>query len=367
MDLEKDVLTTSEAAKLLGISVRTAQLLVEGGSLRSWKTPGGHRRVYRTDVLALVKEPDRIAASSSALVVVLASRVRLPLYEKVLSTVSEWSVDMHSDVPSASFAIGARLPAAVIVDLDDDNAERLSFMRNMASNPVLGHTRFVAVGGRDATSSIVPAQTWIQSPKFLPDTLRDILADAPGSSARIDGTPSFPIAANEDQRLRALERSGLIDTAPEESFDRLTRLANRVLETPVSLMTFLTPTRQWFKSKHGIELTETPRSWAFCNQTILQRGVFTIEDLARDKQFANNPAVAGDPYFRFYAGAPVIDPDGFALGSLCVMDYEPRTLNKDEERTLLALAAIASDEVRWRATDRQLRQTHKPLGQDRKH
>jgi GAF domain-containing protein len=120
-------------------------------------------------------------------------------------------------------------------------------------------------------------------------------------------------------------------------------------------MTLLTASRQSFKSRHGIEMAETPRSWAFCNQTILQRDVFEVEDLSADYRFADNPAVAGDPHFRFYAGAPVIDPDGFALGSVCVMDYVPRKLDRDEKQTLLALAAVASNEVRLRATDRQLR------------
>jgi GAF domain-containing protein len=130
-------------------------------------------------------------------------------------------------------------------------------------------------------------------------------------------------------------------------------------------MTLLTPSHQWFKSRHGLDMIETPRSWAFCNQTILQRDVFEIDDLAGDTRFGNNPAVAGAPHFRFYAGAPVIDPDGYALGSVCVMDYVPRTLDQDEKRTLLALAAIASDEVRLRATDRQLRWTQTELERSR--
>ena len=177
----------------------------------------------------------------------------------------------------------------------------------------------------------------------------------------------FPVAANESQRLMALERSGLVDTAPEKSFDRLTQLAGKVLAMPVSLMTLLTPTRQWFKSRQGIEIPETPRSWAFCNQTILQRGVFAVEDLALDKRYANNPAVAGDLHFRFYAGAPVVDPDGFALGSVCVIDYEPRKLDQGQTETLSALAALASDQVRLQATDRELRWARQELNRPARH
>lgn len=95
-------------------------------------------------------------------------------------------------------------------------------------------------------------------------------------------------------------------------------------------------------------MLETPRSWAFCNHTVLQRGIFEVPDLADHLAFASNPAVANAPHFRFYAGAPVYDPDGFALGSLCVIDFQPRQLDDDQRRTLLELAAIASDEVKLR-------------------
>src|SRR6202012_5075118 len=101
----------------------------------------------------------------------------------------------------------------------------------------------------------------------------------------------------------------------------------------------------WFKSRQGLDMAETPRSWAFCNHTILQRDVFVVENLALDTRFADNPAVAGGPQFRFYGGAPVVDPDGFALGSLCVIDYEPRRLDAGQDSTLLALAGLASDEI----------------------
>jgi excisionase family DNA binding protein len=366
--MEQDVLTTSQAAKLLGISVRTAQLLVESGALTSWKTPGGHRRVYRAEVMALMKQPGQTAAVSSALVVVLASLDRLPLYERLLATVNECTADLHSDVYSASFAIGARLPAAVIVDLAHDNAERISFVRKLVSDPAIGRARLIVVTDQNAApmAALAELQTRIDSPELLPDALRALLADA-AKSPGMETAPDFPVAANEAQRLGALQRSGLIDTAPEKSFDRVTWLASHALAMPISLMTLLTPDRQWFKSRQGLEIAETPRSWAFCNRTILQRGVFAIEDLARDKRFADNPAVAGEPHVRFYAGAPVIDRDGFALGSVCVMDYAPRKLDQDQTETLRALASLASDQVRLRATDRDLRSALSERNRSQKH
>jgi len=120
-------------------------------------------------------------------------------------------------------------------------------------------------------------------------------------------------------------------------------------------LALLTPNRQWFKSRYGLDMSDTPRDWAFCNYTILQKGVMVAENLATDPRFSENPAVLGELGFRFYAGCPVSDPDGFTLGSLCVIDTRPRTLDDTQKQTLANLAALASDEIKLRATDRQLR------------
>ncbi len=368
---EKDILTTAQAAKLLGISVRTAQLLIESGALGSWKTPGGHRRVYRADVLSLRSGVNAPSASSSAIVILVASSGRLPRYQKILQTVGEAFVEGYSDPYSASFAIGSRLPSVIIIDLEEGNPERLSLLRSLGANPELGHTRIIVLGSRNAAmpglqgaSRGSGAEAYVRRPELLPDAVRAILRDAPGSAEPIEGTPPFPLAPNEGQRLAALKRSGLVDTPPEEAFDRLTWLAGHGLKMPIALLTLLTPTRQLFKSRYGLEIAETPRSWAFCNHTILQKDVFSVKNLALDAQFAKNPAVSGGPAFRFYAGAPVIDADGFALGSLCVIDHRPRALDENQLRSLRALAGLASDEVRLRAADRQLRWARQALRRD---
>jgi excisionase family DNA binding protein len=356
--MDKDVLTTSQAAKLLGISVRTAQLLIEGGTLTSWKTPGGHRRVYRADVEALIAHTNPEPVIASALVILVASPERRSAYEAILAAVPECTVDAYGDAHSAAFAIGSRLPAAVIVDLDDASAERLTFLKHMAANPASGDISLIATGSATAVASADLAQTrrvLVVAPEQLPDQIRNALRDAEEPLDIVSNDAPFPLALNEGQRLAALERSGLVDTPPEDPFDRLTWLASRSLKMPVALLTLLTTSRQWFKSRVGLDMTETPRSWSFCNHTILQKGVFIVGDLAGSAQFDANPAVIGDPHFRFYAGAPVIDPDGFAVGALCVIDYEPRKLDAEQEQTLLALAALASDEIRLRATNRQLR------------
>lgn len=355
--MEKDILTTADTAKLLGVSVRTAQLLIEGGTIPSWKTPGGHRRVYRADVMALIEGGGRPPAPrSSAVIVVIGSAGRLAVYEQLFAQVPECTTETFENVLAALVAVGSIRPHAVLVDIDRGDTDRTALLQSLADNPVLADSHIVAVG---AASLIPPG---------LPG--RVLRADDPGEAVKLvrtslrdedqmtlgEGDLPFPIALNERQRLVALERSGLLDSAPEEAFDRLTWLAAQSLDAPIALLALLTPTRQWFKSRFGLDLPETPRSWAFCNHTIMQKQVFCVPDLAKDPRFADNPAVRGEAGFRFYAGAPVLDEEGFVVGSLCVIDRRPRVLDERGERTILALAALASDEVRLRALDRKLRE-----------
>lgn len=249
-----DILTTAQAARLLGVSLRTAQLWIEGGAIPSWKTPGGHRRVRRPDVLKLI----------------------------------------HATAP----------------------------------------------GGNDG----LPAA--------------DVQLPTPSNVA---GYP-YPILQNEAQRALAVENTGLIDTPPEAPFDRFTWLASEFLAMPISFVTLLTKQHQWFKSRHGMEIVNTPREVAFCNYTILQTQVLSVNDLGLDARFARNPGVTGAPHFRFYAGAPLYDEQGYALGSLCVMDTRPRSIGPQQESVLLALAAMTTTEIRLRGAQRLLRQSNRPSG-----
>lgn len=226
-----DILTTAQAARMLGVSTRTAQLWVEQGSLPHWKTPGGHRRIRRADVQALL----------------------------------------------------AGTAAPLVLEMDNVSSDR-----------------------------------------------------------------SFPIAANERERLAAVRRSALVGTPPEESFDHLTWLASRSLKAPISLFTLLTPTTQWFKSRQGLDVSETPRDWAFCNYTVMANDLLVIPDLDADERFVTNPAVHGAPGFRFYAGVPMVDAQGYALGSLCVIDVRPRRLSAEQGDILRRLASLGSAELRRR-------------------
>lgn len=157
--------------------------------------------------------------------------------------------------------------------------------------------------------------------------------------------PAYPVSAEEPARLAAVRRSGLLDSPADPALDRIAWLASAVTDTPVALLTVLSNRRQWFKARVGLDVVETPRSWAFCSYTVLQGEVFLVEDASNDARFANNPLVTGSPHIRFYAGAPLRDASGFALGALCAIDTQPRRLSPTQVRAILELAQLASDRL----------------------
>ena len=153
----------------------------------------------------------------------------------------------------------------------------------------------------------------------------------------------------EPERLQALYTYDVLDSPPEPSFDRLTALAARLFDVPIALVSLVERDRQWFKSAHGLCATETSTSVSFCKHTLSGDQVLVVPDAALDIRFADNDLVTGPPYIRFYAGAPLITPDGYNLGSLCIIDRKPRTeLSPADRRTLQDLADIAVDELELR-------------------
>ncbi|WP_022802692.1 GAF domain-containing protein [Deinococcus ficus] len=158
-----------------------------------------------------------------------------------------------------------------------------------------------------------------------------------------------PLPSDEVARLQVLGRYAILDTLPEEAFDRLTRLAARLFGTPTALVTFVDQERQWFKSCFGLDFQETPRNQSFCAHTMQRPQVMVVPDATRDARFRANPLVTEHPGIRFYAGAPLVTRDGFGLGSLCIISPEPRASFSEEDAALLTdLAALVMDELEWR-------------------
>jgi len=161
-----------------------------------------------------------------------------------------------------------------------------------------------------------------------------------------------PVPHNETERLRALRLYRILDTSSEKSFDDLTQLAAAICDTPISLITLIDQSRQWFKSRVGVDIQETERDIAFCAHAILQDDLFVVEDATKDVRFAQNPYVL-DHTVRFYAGAPLTVADGVALGTLCVIDRKPRHLTRRQidALTVLRQAVVTQLELRRAMAD----------------
>ncbi len=154
--------------------------------------------------------------------------------------------------------------------------------------------------------------------------------------------------ANEEARVIALDKYAILDTDPEQFFDDLTLLASHVCNTPIALISLVDEDRQWFKSRVGLDASETSRDIAFCSTAILQSDVFVIPDALADERFRDNPLVVSDPHIRFYAGAPLINEDGYALGTLCVVDRAPRELAPEQKEALKALSRLVLAQLEFR-------------------
>jgi diguanylate cyclase (GGDEF)-like protein len=156
-------------------------------------------------------------------------------------------------------------------------------------------------------------------------------------------SPATPL--NESSRLETLRSLKILDTSPEERFDRLTRLAKRLFGVPIALISLVDADRQWFKSCQGLDASETPRDVSFCGHAILSDEILMVPDALLDERFHDNPLVVGDPNFRFYAGCPLSVPNGSKLGTLRLIDVEPRTLDEGDRELLRDLTRMAEQEI----------------------
>ena len=152
----------------------------------------------------------------------------------------------------------------------------------------------------------------------------------------------------ESARVAALDRYAILDSEPEQSFDDLVTLAAFVCRTPIAMLSLVDDHRQWFKSRVGVQIRETPKDTSFCAHAIQQEDLFIVPDTLKDPRFKENPMVVGEPHIRFYTGAPIINEDGFALGTLCVIDRQPRELDSEQKEALWSLSRLALGQMELR-------------------
>ena len=154
-----------------------------------------------------------------------------------------------------------------------------------------------------------------------------------------------PIPTDDERRLQALREMLILDTPPEERFDRVVRFAADEFDMPIVLVSLVDAKRQWFKARVGLDVCETDRESSFCGHAIMQAKILIVEDALDDERFHDNPLVSGDPKIRFYAGAPLQLPTGEIVGTLCMIDRQPRQLDAVDQAIFGSLRDLVVGEL----------------------
>jgi excisionase family DNA binding protein len=360
--------TTREAAQLLGVSLKTAQVWFEQGGIDSWKTPGGHRRAKRSAVLALRRTP--VAQAKPRLNQAILMHRTGEAMQRRFEQLQDAPFPLHvstGDLLELLIDAGSVTPELLIIDLNGLDLRKFEMLRRITATPRLTHMKVIALGDLTerelrselgATDRVTLLSADAEAADFLETVHSRLGWPAHGqvdSKVSEGSTSGFATPVNEAARLMAVQRSGLAGAAPEKAFDDLMRLAAQTLDVPICLLSILTADQQWFKSHWGLDVSQTPRAWSFCNHTIQSDRVFVVPDAGSDARFQANPLVLGYPNIRFYAGFSVKDLDGFPLGALCVIDRTPRTIGARQIEALYTIASAVEDKINLRLRERQLR------------
>jgi phosphoribosyl 1,2-cyclic phosphodiesterase len=316
-----------ESSELDVFAAREGQVLDLAGS-RERSLAGA--RSAPSAVRAAAREPHRV------LVALRAS----PEADAVVAALAADEVEVAS-CPDASAILDcyrAENPHLVILDGDADGLATCRAMRALGGDA--GEVPIILAGS--TTGSDPAVSEWLAIPfsaEYARSRIRAWLLRVESRWVRA------PRPEDEESRLAALRRLQLLDTEPEERFDRLARLAAGVLQAPISLVTLVDDERQWFKSRVGTLMEETSRDASFCAHAILGDEAMIVPDALADARFADNPIVVGPPHVRFYAGCPLTLPDGHMLGTLCVLDTRPRQLSAEQRGLLRDLADLVEEEL----------------------
>ena len=249
----------------------------------------------------------------------------------------------EQDAGKALEVASSREPAIIVLEDNPGVLEQARGLRALKSSYGANVSIFtVTESGARQRIDRQSISEWLQWPFGAAYARTKFHASLLGRACRWENAP-LPI--HEERRLRALRNLGILDTQPEARFDRYTDEASYLLDMPVALVSLVDAHRQWFKSAHGTDLIETPRDIAFCAHAILDDHVLQVPDALNDRRFAENPAVAGDPRIRFYAGVPLALSDGSPVGTLCVIDFRPRLLSESQIADLRHLADLVVAEL----------------------
>ncbi|MDH3705459.1 MAG: MBL fold metallo-hydrolase [Acidimicrobiia bacterium] len=252
-------------------------------------------------------------------------------------------VTVDADPESALRVIEQQRPSLILLEggSDGDDVLRLSSAIRALDPPYGGEVGLVAVA--DHVGATGGAMTdWLVWPASIGYIRTKMRAWLLRQACRWQNAPLPP---DEEQRLRSLRDTGILDTEPESRFDRYTIAASRAFDVPVALISLVDAGRQWFKSRVGLDAVESPRDMAFCAHAILDDEVLQVSDALEDPRFADNPLVVDDPRVRFYAGVPLKLADGTRAGTLCVIDFRPRVLDDGQLAELERMAAEVAAEL----------------------
>ena len=322
----------------------------EGQDIELTSSDGNHRESVVTQPSAR-QTPALEIVSRAVLVAVHNPQFAGVIREAILAE----DLDLVEVPDGGSVLDVARLrnPALYLLERDLHGAGALDICRTIQAEPLLGgeQARVIAVAGNEhrkqreqgRAAGITDWLVWPFTSIYVRTKIRAWLLRI---ACRWE---QAALPENEIQRVLALHALDILDTEPEQVFDQLTQQASALFDVPIALISLVDSERQWFKSRHGLDTTETPRDQAFCAHAILYDDIFQVPDALKDARFADNPLVTGPPHVRFYAGAPLTLPDGSRAGTLCIMDHRPRALSKEQLGKLIELGKLAATHLVFNA------------------